>query len=97
VEAKSGVELVKEVNCRLARLGWVSSLIGAVVVFNSVGFLIPIFLDPGERTRLALINAPLIAIYLLIYGSLVRRGLRRHVKETLRWLEEGREPDQPRS
>jgi hypothetical protein len=82
VEGQSGAELVRDVNCRLARLGWVSSLIGAVVVFNSVGLLIPIFLDPGERTRLALINAPLIAIYLLIYGGVVRRGLRRHVKNT---------------
>lgn len=94
VEGQSGAELVRDVNCRLARLGWVSSLIGAVVVFNSVGLLIPIFLDPGERTRLALINAPLIAIYLLIYGGVVRRGLRRHVKNTLSWLEEGRKPSE---
>ncbi|HEY8769444.1 MAG TPA: hypothetical protein VIM03_02805 [Thermoleophilaceae bacterium] len=90
----SGAELVHQVNCRLARLAWIASAVGAIFVFNSIGFLIPIFLDPHERTRLALTNAPVIIAYLVVFGFLIRRHTARHLQRTLRWIVEDREPDE---
>jgi adenylate cyclase len=94
LEAQSGAELVHQVDCRLARLAWIASAVGAIFVFNSIGFLIPIFLDPDERTRLALTNAPAIIAYLAVFGFLIRRHTARHLRETLRWIVEDREPDE---
>jgi adenylate cyclase len=91
---KSGAELVHEVNCRLARLAWIASAVGAIFVFNSIGFLIPIFLDPDDRTRLALTNAPAIVAYLVVFGFLIRRHTSRHLGRTLAWIVEDREPDE---
>jgi len=88
----SGAELVHQVNRRLARVGWVAGAAGSAVVFFSIGFLIPVFLEPEDRTRLALINLPLILVYLLVIGVVIRRLTRRHLERTLEWLVERREP-----
>ena len=34
----------------------------------AVGFLIPIFADPGERDELALLNGPPVAVYFVLAG-----------------------------
>jgi adenylate cyclase len=91
---RSGAELVRDVNRRLALLGWAAGAAGSTVVFASIGFLIPIFLDPDDRTRLALINAPLILAYLLLIGMVIRKRTRAHLVRTTRWVVEGREPDE---
>src|SRR3954463_15204094 len=90
----SGAELVHEVNRRLAIVGWVAGAAGSAVVFLSIGFLIPIFLDPDDRLRLGLINAPLILVYLFAIGFVIRRLTRRHLLRTTEWLVEDREPDE---
>ena len=54
----------------LPLLGWIANAAGAFVVFQSVGFLIPIFLDPDRRTELGLLNAPVL-VALLVFGGLV--------------------------
>ncbi len=90
---RSGAKLVRDVRSRLSWLGWVASAAGAIVVFNSIGFLIPIFIDPGERADLALLNAPLIVVYILLSGLVVRRRSNRHFADTLEWIVEGRAPD----
>ena len=52
--ARSGMtdpaQLVTDTVRGMRRLGWLASALGAVVVFMSVGFLIPVFLDPSERS-----------------------------------------------
>ena len=90
----SGVDLVRKVRARLTRMGWIAGVAGAVVAFNSVGFLIPIFIDPGERTELALLNAPLLVLYGLVAGLASMRYWQRHFDARTRWLVEGREPDE---
>ena len=86
-------KLVKEVRGRLTRLSWVANAVGAVVVFNSIGFLIPIFIDPEDQRELALLNGPLILAYFLAAGLLLTRYADRHRVRTLAWLVEGRTPD----
>jgi adenylate cyclase len=88
------VSLIRNVETRLTWLSWVASGAGTVVVFISIGFLIPIFGDADERTDLALFNGPLVAAYLLIYGLGVQRHANRRLRRTLQWVAEGRDPDQ---
>jgi adenylate cyclase len=88
------VSLVRDVQIRLSWLRWVAGAAGSVVVFNSIGFLIPIFSDADERTRLAVLNAPLVVVYLIAYGTLVRRHNNRHLASTLAWVTDEREPDE---
>ena len=85
-------DLVDDVHRRLARAGWLSHLAGGVVVFLAVGFLIPIFADPGERDELALLNGPPVAVYFVLAGVAIARYMRRHIRRSLAWLTEGREP-----
>ena len=67
---------------------------GAFVVLGSVAFLIPIFVDPDQQGELALRNGPLMAAYLVVAGSLISASANRHFSKTLRWLVEGRTPDE---
>jgi adenylate cyclase len=90
---RSGAELVREILRRLGWLGWIASAIGAVIVFNSIGFLIPIFIDPDDRTPLALVNAPFVVLYFVVSGLLITRAVNRHRAKTLAWVVEGRAPD----
>jgi adenylate cyclase len=89
---KSGAELVHEVNRRLALVGWSAGAAGSLVVFLSIGFLIPVFLEPDDRQRLGLINGPLILVYLLVVGAILRRLTRNHLLRTVGWIIEGRAP-----
>jgi adenylate cyclase len=91
---KRGAELVREVSHRLALVGWSAGAAGSIVVFLSIGFLIPIFLDPSDRTRLALINGPLILVYLFGIGYVIRRLTRRHLYRATAWIKERREPSE---
>ena len=86
----AGAELVKDVVGRLAVLGWTASAAGAAVVFLSIGFLIPIFIEGDDRMELALINAPMVAAYVVVVGLLIRHFGDRHNRETLAWIAEDR-------
>jgi len=90
---RPGGELARDTLRRLTRMGWIAGVAAAIVVFNLIGFLIPIFIDPGERTDLALLNAPLIVIYVVVAGLITMRISRARFNERVRWLVEGREPD----
>jgi adenylate cyclase len=75
-------------------LGWVANGVGVLVVSTSIGFLVPIFLDADELDRLALLNLPLLAVYFVLGGMVVTRMGRRSNEEALRWLIEGRPPNE---
>jgi len=85
-------QLVDDIARRLARAGWLAHIVGGVVVFLAVGFLIPIFADPSEQNELALLNGPPVLVYFVFMGVVVARYLRRHMDVTLAWIAEGREP-----
>jgi hypothetical protein len=48
-----GAELVERTRCRLVRAAWSAGLAGSLAVFLVIGFLIPVFADPGDRAELA--------------------------------------------
>jgi adenylate cyclase len=86
--------VIAKLNRRLTWLGWIGGAVGALVIFLAVGFLIPIFIDPAERGELALLNGPLIVVYVVVGGALLTRHAGRHLARTLVWVEEGRPPDE---
>jgi adenylate cyclase len=88
----SGARLVQEVSKRLDFYGWLTASLGTAVVFASIGFLIPVFVDPDDATELGLLNAPPALAYLLIAGVIVTRAARRHLAEALVWIVEERAP-----
>ena len=85
---------LRDVQRRLSWLGWIAAAAGTVVVFNSIGFLIPVFIDPDERTELGLFNAPLVLAYLIVFGFVIRRITTAHLARTLTWVTEAREPNE---
>jgi hypothetical protein len=92
-EQRPDTRMVGDIAARLGRLGWITGAVGAVVVFIAIGFLIPVFIDPDERTDLGLLNLPFIVAYLLISSYVVTRHMRRHFLQTVDWIVERREPD----
>jgi adenylate cyclase len=90
----SGAELVERTRRRLIRAAWSAGLAGSVAVFFVIGFLIPVFADPGDRAELAFFNAPLIVAYLVTVGLLLQLGSTRYLRRTLAWLVEDRHPDE---
>jgi adenylate cyclase len=83
---------VEEVGRRLWRAGLLANTVGAVVVFNLIGSLIPIFASADERTTIGVRNAPLVVLVFLVASPIVTRINRRSAREALSWLDEGREP-----
>ncbi len=64
------------------------------MVFLTIGFLIPLFADPGDRSSIALLNGPLVLAYFLGSGYAGHRYMARHFRETVAWIREGRVPDE---
>jgi adenylate cyclase len=85
--------LADRVGRRLKWVGWCTAAIGAVVVFISVGFLVPVFSGDYDLAHLALVNGPLVAAYTLGVGLLIDRHSSRHLRRALGWAREGRAPD----
>jgi adenylate cyclase len=78
---------------RLFWLGWLSNGAGVVVVVTAVGFLIPIFIEDGSFSK-GLWQLPVIAVYFVITGAVLMSLGRRYQLRALRWIAEGREPDE---
>jgi adenylate cyclase len=91
---QSGVDLLRETQRRVNRVGWVANGLGTLVVAGSIGFLIPVFIDPDDLFQLALLNAPLIVVVFVAIGLGIAHHTKRHLADTLAWLVEGREPDE---
>ncbi len=87
-------ELVGDIRARLSRLGWLSGTAGAIVVFISISFLTPIFIEKGDSPELAVLNAAVLAVYIVIAGSAITWHSNRHIPATLDWLVKGRAPDE---
>ncbi len=93
-EHVSGAALVRHTRRRLNVMSWVNGAIGGLVVFMSVGFLIPIFIDPSDRNALGLLNGPLVVGYIALIGLLCTGVANRHVDRALAWLVEDRAPSE---
>jgi adenylate cyclase len=82
------------VHLRLSAIGWTTAGAGALVVFFAIGFLVPLFGSLHQLARLAIINGPLVFVYLAVSGVIVTRHFGRHVSDSLAWLREDRPPDE---
>jgi adenylate cyclase len=89
----SGAKLVRDIRRRLTWLGWGAGAAGVFIVFQSVGFLIPIFLEPDRREELGVLNAPLVVAYALATGFVVTRHRDRHLVRALGWIVDERPPN----
>ena len=88
----NGAALVRRTQARLRWLGWVAGTAGAAVVFASVAFLTPIFIDQEEQLDLILLNTLALPVYIAVAGGLITWHSNRHFPDTLAWLVEGRPP-----
>jgi adenylate cyclase len=91
---QSGAELVRQVRRRLNQVGWGANGLGALVVAVSIGFLIPVFIDPDEVFELALFNAPIVVLAFVVTGLTIQRQSNRNLARTVAWMIEEREPDE---
>ena len=90
----SGAALVRRTQARLTWLGWVAGTAGAAVVFASIAFLTPIFINQDEQPDLILLNTLVLPVYIAVAGALITWHSNRHFPDTLGWLVEGRPPDE---
>jgi adenylate cyclase len=81
------------IHVRLTRIGWTAAGCGALVVSLAIGFLVPLFASLQQLARLAVVNGPTGAAYLLAAGMIVSRRFGAHVNDTVAWIREGRPPD----
>ena len=91
---EEGKRLVTAVSRRILLQGWITSVIGAAVVFIAIGFLIPIFYDPAERGALGRENLPIVAAVVLVGGLATVAIFRRELNSAIGWVSEGREPEE---
>jgi adenylate cyclase len=88
-------ELVSSVIRRLRWIGWGCGTVGVAVTFAAVGFVFPAL---GGSVRVSnasgWVNAPLVVLFVAVSGVLLDRILGRHVQDALRWISEGRPPDE---
>jgi adenylate cyclase len=91
-DRNSPAQIVSRAQQRLTRAIAIANAAGAWVVFQSVGFLIPVFLDPDERWRTGWINAPALVIALIVGGYVNYRLSSAYMREAVGWIAAGREP-----
>ena len=84
--------LLSAVSRRVFRVAWIVNAVGGLVTFASVGFLIPVFFDPDEASRLGVRNAPLLVLALALGGWVLTRLSTRDQRRAFTWIAEGRAP-----
>jgi adenylate cyclase len=87
--------VTRRLNLRLKLIGMGGAGLGALVTFIAVDYL---FLAVGGSRNLnvksAWLNAPVIIVVLAVFAVVYTPIRRRHLEEALRWLPEGRAPDE---
>jgi len=92
IRSSEAEQLLWRVSARLTTQGWVASLIGAIIVFFSIGFILQLFFDADERDALGLANLPIISGSVIAFGVAMTWILKRRQHQALGWLREGRDP-----
>jgi adenylate cyclase len=94
IPERSGVEIVEAARQRCHRAGWLACGAGSLVVVAVIGFLIPIFGDPEDHLRIALINLPFMTAYFVVAGLVITAMTNRRLDQAFGWLVEERPPDE---
>jgi adenylate cyclase len=88
-------ELVSAVRRRLRLIGWAGGSAGAAATFIAVGLFFPALGGSVHVNQTSgWVNAPVILAFLVVVGYTQARIRGRHLEDALRWLTEGRPPDQ---
>ncbi len=82
----------REIERKLIWIGWISSVVGAGVVFMAIGFLVAVFFSTEQRDQLGEENLPLLFGTVLILGLVIAKIAKKHRATALAWLREGRDP-----
>jgi adenylate cyclase len=77
---------------RLLCLSWIAGTVGAVIVFTTIGFLIAVFLDPGQRDSIGKENLPYAVASVFLGGLALKRILHRKHRRAFEWIVEDRDP-----
>jgi adenylate cyclase len=85
--------LVRTIWHRMHLVGWLSNTIGTAVAFAAIGFLITVFLEPGEEDRLFRDNWYVVLAGFVIAGLVITWLQQRAAPAAFGWIIEGREPD----
>ena len=90
--SSSAVDELRQTEERARRAAWIANAIAAFVVFNVVGVLIPVLLEPDRQVDLLLINAPIAIATIAICGIIADRLNSKKVRRATLWIEHGEEP-----
>jgi adenylate cyclase len=88
-------DAVGETRAVVRRAAIVANAVGALIVFNVVGFLLPLVIDAEERDRSGAINFVLIVVFFACTMYLGLRYTRPFVTELRAWLAAGADPTHP--
>ena len=64
---------LRDVTRRIVRTGWIVNAVGGAVTFASIGFLIPIFIEPNDAAKLGVRNGPGVLLALVVGGYVLSR------------------------
>jgi adenylate cyclase len=92
VSSSAAVEELRQTEVRASRAAWLANAVAAFAVFNVVGVLVPILLEPGRQIALGLINAPVAILTIAVCGLIADRLNERKVRRATAWIERGEEP-----
>jgi adenylate cyclase len=84
---------LETIDRRLFWIGWLANAAGLLVVIAAIGFMIPVFIKGGSLTD-GLWELPVLAVYFVLAGLILSSYSRRYQARALRWIAEGREPDE---
>ena len=88
-DADVAARLVADTRARIRRVILLANVAGSLIVFNVVGFLLPLFMETEERDRLGLINAAVAAVYVAAALFLSLRYTRPLVPRIAEWVASG--------
>ena len=91
---QSGPETARQVRRRTMRIGWITNGLGVLVVAASIAFLIPVFVDGADLDEFALLNGPAAVVGFFLTGLVISNRSKAGYDQAVRWLVEGREPDE---
>ncbi len=88
-------DLVYETRAVVRRAAIVANVVGALIVFNIVGFLLPLVLETEERFRSGAINFALLIVFSACSLYLNLRYTRSYMADLRAWLAAGADPTEP--
>lgn len=88
-------QLVGDARRRIRRSVLIANVVGIAIVFNVVGFLLPLVVDTEERWRSGAINLVIVVVWSAAALYLNLRYTRSYVADVREWVAQGADPTHP--